>query len=119
MFKSAWLERSQGAIAVAVSHDLMLDATSIMEQPTRHTARCTQTGVLVRSACPDHPNRQAVFKCMIGSYPLWASTYLGILVGCIKIEDGDALRTHAIRPRAFTPARSRCFFRRTLLPSNR
>jgi hypothetical protein len=56
---------------------------------------------------------------MIGSYPLWASTYLGILVGCIKIEDGDALRTHAIRPRAFTPARSRCFFRRTLLSSNR
>ena len=34
------------------------------------------------------PNRQAVFKCMMGSYPLWVSTYLGIVVGCQKIEDG-------------------------------
>jgi hypothetical protein len=34
------------------------------------------------------PNFQAVFKCMLGSYPLWASTYLGILVGCHQIEDG-------------------------------
>ena len=34
------------------------------------------------------PNLQAVFKCMLGSYPLWTSTYLGILVGCHQIEDG-------------------------------
>ena len=37
---------------------------------------------------PIAPNRQAAFKCMMGSYPLWTSTYLGIVVGCHQIEDG-------------------------------
>jgi hypothetical protein len=53
------------------------------------------------------PNFQAVFKCLLGSYPLWASTYLGILVGCHQIEDGT---NNLYEPRnlvwAFTRART-------------
>jgi hypothetical protein len=76
--------RHRHGIACTLSHERMDHAANDM---SNKGCWLVTVGLAVRFVL----NRQAVFKCMLGSYPLWASTYLGIVVGCHQIEDGQSL----------------------------